>query len=491
MATTPSNKKQVMDVAKPGKTAPDATTRPLIVGHGGMLKDPMMSAGSEAATTDEPTAKDDKTSPAPKLHAGGKVVQPISLKSANDTAEDESKGPEAADKDTTATDDSTEVATSANDEAQTDSDDGVAVDQKSETDAENSDKLSDDPTESKDENSDTTTEPEADDAKKSEDYNAQSDDEDSAVINAVADQAVASKNQKKEDKELLERQQRVAKLIQDKTYFVPIKQASKARKGRWLTGIIVALLVLLVGGYAAVDAGIVKPGFDVPIHFLKKDAPTPATTTPAATTPVAQPPAASTPTSPAAGLSNYTSKDYGVAFSYPSAWGDVTAKKTAGTISGNAVTFTFSKQPMLLAGMLSKDYKENGRDGTCFLLQGIMPTVSLADIKSMTKEGDASSGEPVSNRMTTKVLKSGTDTFVYETFEAGEAGMGSCMGVAVFGYKSFTTGSYTGIQFLWAKVNLNSVPLTDFAKYKANPNDFLSDKDRKDLLATVDSAKTQ
>lgn len=42
MAANPSNK-QVFDVEKPGKSAPSPTSRPVIINHGPMLKDPMVS----------------------------------------------------------------------------------------------------------------------------------------------------------------------------------------------------------------------------------------------------------------------------------------------------------------------------------------------------------------------------------------------------------------------------------------------------------------
>lgn len=39
--------KKVFDVAKPGKSAPDPTTRPVIVGHKPLVQDPMVNSGEE------------------------------------------------------------------------------------------------------------------------------------------------------------------------------------------------------------------------------------------------------------------------------------------------------------------------------------------------------------------------------------------------------------------------------------------------------------
>jgi hypothetical protein len=66
MAKTKSGGKNVFDVARPGASPSDPTARPIITGHGQMLKDPMVS---------EPPAKE-------RL-AGGplKVIKPVELKS--------------------------------------------------------------------------------------------------------------------------------------------------------------------------------------------------------------------------------------------------------------------------------------------------------------------------------------------------------------------------------------------------------------------------
>jgi hypothetical protein len=60
------------DVAKPGKTAPDQTSRPIIVGHGARIKqDPMVSDSS----TSQPDKEETKITESKAVHE--KVVAPI------------------------------------------------------------------------------------------------------------------------------------------------------------------------------------------------------------------------------------------------------------------------------------------------------------------------------------------------------------------------------------------------------------------------------
>ena len=73
-APSAKNQVHVVDVSHPGKSAPSATSRPVIVGSGSYMKDPMVSqpqvkddAGSDKASSSDKTAT-----------SGGKVIQPLS-----------------------------------------------------------------------------------------------------------------------------------------------------------------------------------------------------------------------------------------------------------------------------------------------------------------------------------------------------------------------------------------------------------------------------
>lgn len=63
-------KKPVMDVEKPGTTPASATSRPVIVGRGPAIKDPMVNTSDPEST--------EQTNPQPLPSAKKKTIQPIS-----------------------------------------------------------------------------------------------------------------------------------------------------------------------------------------------------------------------------------------------------------------------------------------------------------------------------------------------------------------------------------------------------------------------------
>lgn len=94
MAAETKNTKQVMDVAKPGKTPAEATARPIIVGHKPEVQDPMVTSAEdknpevEATTPAEPTLNP----------TGKKVIAPLTTETPEPEPEekkpDEAKEPE-------------------------------------------------------------------------------------------------------------------------------------------------------------------------------------------------------------------------------------------------------------------------------------------------------------------------------------------------------------------------------------------------------------
>jgi hypothetical protein len=62
MADPKSENKLVNDVASPGKSAANATSRPIIVGHGPMMEDPMVQKSKDQEGEPKPATK-----PAPKI----------------------------------------------------------------------------------------------------------------------------------------------------------------------------------------------------------------------------------------------------------------------------------------------------------------------------------------------------------------------------------------------------------------------------------------
>lgn len=189
MASSKDSEKQMMDVAKPGKTTPDATSKPIIVGHKPMMKDPMV-------TPEEPTDKPKPAEEKPQTVRPSKVITPPT------------PAPDAPD---------TQVKKTEEQPA------------------------------------DAATPTVSDDA---------------AVLEAVAEQAESNKKNGGVSEEEKKHQAEIAKLIADKTYFVPVSQTSRKRKSQ-LTTVLSLLLLVIVGGVLAIDAGMVDVGISLPFDLIK------------------------------------------------------------------------------------------------------------------------------------------------------------------------------------------------------------------------------
>jgi hypothetical protein len=196
-----ANDKQVFDVAKPGKTAASATSRPVIVNHGSLLKDPMMS-GEKSTESPKPA----ETTVAPS--ESRKVITPPSEETPNAEAQDTS----SADKKSAADQAKTEAKTLAENTQQANKDQAAAI------------------------------------------------------VDAVVDQA-ATKKKGEPTKEEVARLAELEKLVESKTYFVPIKTASQKRHAHWL--VISIFLLVVAGAYLAVDAELVDIGIDLPVDLVK------------------------------------------------------------------------------------------------------------------------------------------------------------------------------------------------------------------------------
>lgn len=194
----------VMDVTRPGKTAASATSRPIIVGHGAMIKDPMVrEKGAEQATEIEQpaTSQPEKLEP----HAELKLSVP---------------------------DDTPEKSTTSQTTAPA-----------------SSTMLADDQKESAASSEETSSDVE------------QHDDEltDKGVVDAVVGQAGQSAKEKKKADADAAQQEAIQKLIHDKTYFVPIKQTNRKRAGGIVLLVTAMLFILLAGAsYYAYKAGLIN-----------------------------------------------------------------------------------------------------------------------------------------------------------------------------------------------------------------------------------------
>ena len=211
--------KKKMDVSKPGDSAPDTTARPVIVPRGPMIKDPMMKNTDNPAVM--PEVEPPKTTPS-KVR-GDKVIQPLSQTEPDKQAVPTENTPESK------------------------------SDPEVEPDAE--------PTEVTEPQ---TTEKEPAPAEKNPDA------EQAAIVDAVVDQADISS--KKKDSAAAEqekaKQEALAKLVADKTYFVPISHAKQKRHN--LTMVIVLVLIVSAAAvYLLADAGIIKTTITLPVDLIK------------------------------------------------------------------------------------------------------------------------------------------------------------------------------------------------------------------------------
>ncbi len=185
---------KLFDVTKPGKTAASATSRPIIVGHGGAInQDPMVT----------PPAEDTKPSENSSLQThGNAVISPL-----------KAAVPVEAGKETSETGNTEPINTPDTDSVNPES-------------------------------------------------------SDSATVDALANEANAKKEQKKEGDENAARVLELEKIIESKQYFVPIGESKRHRSNqRILITFILLLIISVVGANFAVDAEVldigVKPLTDV------------------------------------------------------------------------------------------------------------------------------------------------------------------------------------------------------------------------------------
>ena len=211
-----NNKKTVMDVSKPGKTAAPATSRPVIITHGAIVKDPMVN---DETATDTPAQE----TQAPTPSAPKKVIAPLSAAESTD-------GKPASESD----------ATAAAEE--------VVADQTTKK----------------------TPEAETKSAEKDEPEPEDKTENEEAVVDAVVEQVADKKAAEQASVEEAKRQELVTKLVAEKKYFVPLAVARRERNGK-LGILFVALLIpLLIGLVLAVDAELIGQGIELPIDFIKR-----------------------------------------------------------------------------------------------------------------------------------------------------------------------------------------------------------------------------
>lgn len=243
---------KVMDVSKPGKSTPAATSKPVIVGHK-IMKDPMVSKNS-TETDEKPEAS---SAPLPR-----KVIKPITITEDGELKQSpKTKQPELTVGDAMAAvvKQPEEIPASA-EEPEVPAPQEPAKPEVTPPIQESAEESSPE-TPPAAEKETPTEEP-----KPAEEESLGSE---TAVVDAVADQAVGKKKQAPEEsEEEKQKRENIEKLIADKKYFVPTGQVTKKRHTQWAI-IVLLLLVVALAVVAALDAEVLDIGVKLPFDLIK------------------------------------------------------------------------------------------------------------------------------------------------------------------------------------------------------------------------------
>lgn len=210
---------QVNDVAKPGETAALPTSRPVIAGHTPMIKqDPMVSV--QNSDSDGETIQVTKS---------GSITKKADLKV--DPIENEEPAPEENISDTPANDTAAPDTESSDDKPENNS---VVKDEQG------------------------------------EERNTEEESSEPAAIDSLATSAENKKLSAKAAEEEKAGQEKIKELISSKKYSVQIVEGGhKATSQRFMSWLLVFLLLASAGVYLAVDAGYLDVGIALPYDLIK------------------------------------------------------------------------------------------------------------------------------------------------------------------------------------------------------------------------------
>lgn len=243
----PSGAPKVFDVAKPGETAADASSRPLIVGHGSIIKQDPMVVDPDPAAESKPVSK------------RGVSIQPTT------EIKEEAKAPDSPKPTTIKVLD--EVSEEKPDESVKKEE--AVVEPKAEKVEEPTvepEKTEEEITETK-ETDDPKEEPAPETKPEEETVSDQPESSEVAATNALANELVAKKAAEEKAKEAAKKAEEFQSLINSKKYFVNIHQsATSGGAGKW---ILLLLLLLIAGAVAAIDAGLVETSITLPFDLIQ------------------------------------------------------------------------------------------------------------------------------------------------------------------------------------------------------------------------------
>jgi chemotaxis protein histidine kinase CheA len=332
MATAKANKNdnndKVFDVTKPGKTAASASSRPLIIGHKSILKDPMVKESAvddlevdKSVKIEQLVPDSDKPSGSPPLPDPEVEAEAEKTKAPSESKlviKPLSSSPSKTDKPKNKEENSNKVVVSVKSKSADKPAAAVVAAEALSTEAEPAEDKADD---------DTTEETPADET---EDSANTEDERSEAVANegktdgsedVVADTSAALVAQRKAEKEAeaaAAKDTQLEKMVSSKQYYAPIGE--KTRKRRSLKHVFLgALLIILLGGallYLMIDVGIIKTSYKLPYHFFKQTDSTTSAPTTISPTPPSKTNTTSTYKVPT-GYVVYENKELGFKFAYP------------------------------------------------------------------------------------------------------------------------------------------------------------------------------
>jgi type IV secretory pathway VirB10-like protein len=262
MAAVNKDLKPIGDIAKPGETAPDESSRPLIVANRQLLRDPMVK-GEELVTVSPNVPSGKKTSSAPRVEPSAVAGSPEAatepedsmavIAQVSDDPEDTTNIPEATPPATT----SIEPAPA---EASAEEQPVVVSVKKKITPISNMQPPAE---------ADAPAQPEAQDTPPAEQNTSDNNSTDSAIVDAVAGQA-ADKKKSKDDAEAKAKAETLQKLVASKQYFVPIHETAASKSLRYgLYSLLAIIIVGIIAGDLLIDAGLIKTSIKPPIDLIK------------------------------------------------------------------------------------------------------------------------------------------------------------------------------------------------------------------------------
>jgi len=252
-----------MDVSSPGKAAPPATSRPVIVSHRPMMPDPMVATSSPQTPT------------APTLAGKGKTIQPLAsaAKPAKDTEADTATTPSSATeapKEDAAPAKKNITVNDTTDEPVKEEAPAPATEKPAEkTEKPTTDTPAEDDAAASAKQSPASPEkPAADDThdtQKTDDKKSPEDDN----LTGPPSKAMEEKRRAEAEAAAKAEREKYQKLIEEKTYFVPIDQSASSSGSKAATFLLFVLLFVLIGAVLAVDAGLLEIGIELPFDLIQ------------------------------------------------------------------------------------------------------------------------------------------------------------------------------------------------------------------------------